>query len=345
MKTKKRFWLCKRRSGFYAWDTQTNKLTSLETANRREAEQLINARNVAVEQPGLNLALARAYLSGSDPQLGQRTWGDVMKEFSRRGQPQTQAHRRRQLASPMFDSLRNRRLVETTATDFLALLNPGRSFVHANLRCLHNLALGLGWLPWPVLHSKVWPKLRPKTKRGITREEHERILESEKNPERRSYYDLLWEVGAAQSDAASLQAANIEWEHQVLRYRRMKTGEWACLVIGPRLEALLKSLPAEGPLFPAIRQSTNGARSAEFCRRCRLAGVKGVCLHSYRYAWAERARACGYPERFAQSALGHNSRAVHQAYAKGVTPVCPSLDQYEMDLKSRLIPLAAAKAA
>ena len=43
-----------------------------------------------------------------------------------------------------------------------------------------------------------------------------------------------------------------------------------------------------------------------------------MTLHSYRYAWAERAKICGYPERFAQEALGHNSKAVHRAYAKRV---------------------------
>jgi integrase len=44
--------------------------------------------------------------------------------------------------------------------------------------------------------------------------------------------------------------------------------------------------------------------------------IKGITLHSYRYAWAEHARTCGYPERFAQEALGHNSNAVHRAYAR-----------------------------
>ena len=167
MKIKKRFWLCKRGEVFYAWDTRTNARSSLETRNRREAEQLINAKNTSAEQPGLNLALARAYLSGSDPKLAERTWNDVIDEFCRRGKAQTQAHRSRQLGRPLFDALRDRRIVETTANDFLALLNSGLAFVHANLRCLHNLALGLGWLPWPVLHAKVWPTLRPKSKRGI----------------------------------------------------------------------------------------------------------------------------------------------------------------------------------
>jgi integrase len=54
-----------------------------------------------------------------------------------------------------------------------------------------------------------------------------------------------------------------------------------------------------------------------------------VTLHSYRYAWAERAKVAGYPERFAQEALGHNSKAVHRAYAKRALMKIPSLEEYE----------------
>lgn len=54
-----------------------------------------------------------------------------------------------------------------------------------------------------------------------------------------------------------------------------------------------------------------------------------MSLHSYRYAWAERARVCGYPERFAQEALGHNSKAVHRAYARRAQVKVPSLEKYE----------------
>jgi integrase len=53
--------------------------------------------------------------------------------------------------------------------------------------------------------------------------------------------------------------------------------------------------------------------------------IKGVSLHSYRYTWAERAKQCGYPERFAQEALGHNSKAVHRAYARQAKVRLPSL--------------------
>ena len=48
-----------------------------------------------------------------------------------------------------------------------------------------------------------------------------------------------------------------------------------------------------------------------------------------RHAWAERAKTVGYPERFAQEALGHNSRAVHRAYAKRALMKIPSLEDYE----------------
>jgi hypothetical protein len=39
-----------------------------------------------------------------------------------------------------------------------------------------------------------------------------------------------------------------------------------------------------------------------------------------------------YPERFAQAALGHNSKAVHRAYAKKAMVVIPTLEDYERKL-------------
>jgi hypothetical protein len=44
---------------------------------------------------------------------------------------------------------------------------------------------------------------------------------------------------------------------------------------------------------------------------------------------AERAKTVGYPERYAQEALGHNSKAVHRAYAKRALMKLPSLEDYE----------------
>src|ERR1035441_2482154 len=42
---------------------------------------------------------------------------------------------------------------------------------------------------------------------------------------------------------------------------------------------------------------------------------------------------CGYPERFAQQALGHNSKAVHHAYSKRAEVTVPSLEEWEKQWK------------
>jgi hypothetical protein len=43
--------------------------------------------------------------------------------------------------------------------------------------------------------------------------------------------------------------------------------------------------------------------------------------------------------------LGHNSRAVHEAYASGAAPVLPALDEYESEFARKLIPLAKKTAS
>ena len=70
-------------------------------------------------------------------------------------------------------------------------------------------------------------------------------------------------------------------------------------------------------------------RATEFRQRCGGLGIKGITLHSYRYAWAERSANNGYPERYAQRVLGQNSKMVHRAYAKKAQGQLPSLEDYE----------------
>jgi hypothetical protein len=65
------------------------------------------------------------------------------------------------------------------------VLERGRVATNVFLRRVHNFALDMGWLPWPVLPKKQWPKVEYGAKRAITWEEHRRIVEREQNPERR----------------------------------------------------------------------------------------------------------------------------------------------------------------
>ena len=52
-----------------------------------------------------------------------------------------------------------------------------------------------------------------------------------------------------------------------------------------------------------------------------------------------RAKVAGYPECFAQLALGHNSQAVHRAYAKNAQVTLPPLEDYERSTAAAIVPL------
>ena len=110
---------------------------------------------------------------------------------------------------------------------------------------------------------------------------------------------------------------------------RKKTGAPVIVHLGGDALNLFKDLPAEGVLFPYLSGVRAGDRATEFGQRCCPLGIQGVTLHSYRYTWAERAKVAGCPERFAQAALGHNSKVVHRAYAKRALVKIPSLEEYE----------------
>ena len=80
----------------------------------------------------------------------------------------------------------------------------------------------MGWLPWPVLRKKQFPKVRFKPKRGIKEEEHRRIVAREKNPERRDYYELCWLLAGSQGDIAKLTDEDIDWDDWLICYDRRR---------------------------------------------------------------------------------------------------------------------------
>ena len=336
---KQRFYLYRRREVYYLQDSRPGKQQSLETTEKNEALRLLEIKRQSSADNAFNQIVLKTCLATQDPNLTKRRWQTVMEQIQTHGKDACQKRCARAMKSKTFDRLRHIKLVETNADDFLAILNRAKVSDAHHLKRLHNLALGLGWLSFPVLAPRLWPRLHTKPKRGITLAEHQAILQAEKNPERSLYYQLLWEIGAAQSDAANLTAEAIDWKTRTLTYFRMKTGERAQLAISKTLERILNQLPTNGPLFPHISQSRDNFRSAEFCRRLKTVGISGVSLHSNRYAWAERAKTCGYPERFARAALGHNSKAVHRAYAKNAEVLIPSLEEFQE--RAGVLPLIA----
>jgi integrase len=330
MKTK--YTMFRRGGVFYAQDSATGKQTSLRTKDETEAKSLLEARNAAQRQPVLNLHLARAYLTASDPAFVERTWQIVMEQMQSRGKDSSRERYASVFKSPSFNGLRNKKLLETTADDFFAVFKQNKVAINEFLKRLHNFALHLGWIALPVVAPYLWPKYEAKERRGITRDEQETILAREKKAEWKLFLELLWETGAAQGDAAAMTAEDIDWQSRTITYFRMKTGSRAQFTISKALEKVLGQLPTTGALFPNLSQFTANDRASRFRRRCHKAGVFGVTLHCYRYAWAERAKVVGMPERFAQAALGHNSKAIHRAYAKKAEIIVPSLEDYEKKL-------------
>jgi integrase len=333
---KQRFRLYKRKKGgrYYIHDDVTGKQDSLHTTDRATALRLFHSRGEAQQQPAVNLQIARAYMAASDPQIATRDWQLVMDEIVKLKKDQTQDRWQTAIKDKAFDSIRHLPILETRPEHFLRVLENGTVSTNVYLRRLHNFALDMTWLPWPVLVKKRWPAVEYQEKRAITLAEHLAIIAREKNPERKAYYKLIWYLGASQSDLAFLDAENVDWNNHVISYRRMKTGTIAIMRLDEDMVEILRDLPSEGPLFPYLRTVRAGDRATEFKQRCDGLGIKGVSLHSYRYAWAERAKTAGYPERFAQVNIGHNSRAVTRAYSRNAPVEMPALSEYERQQKA-----------
>jgi integrase len=314
-------------------DLSTHKQESLKTRDRDEAYRLVAAKNETEVAPAFSRQLARVYWKSGDPAAVKRTWQHVMDEIPKLKQAETRNRWLTAIKDKAFDSIRNMIVLETQAENFLKVLEDGSVSTNIYLRRIHNFALDMNWLPWPVLPKKRWPAVKFKEKRGITGEEHQSIVAREQNPERRAFYRLAWHLGASQSDIAFLEAENVDWQNNVISYARRKTGSVAIMRFDNDVAEILRDLPGTGPLFPHLRTVRSADRATEFHQRCAGLGIKGVSLHSYRYAWAERAKTAGYPERFAQEALGHNSKAVHRAYARKARVELPSLGEYERQQK------------
>jgi integrase len=247
---KRRFILYRRKRGgmFYLEDTETRKQESLGTKNRAEAVTLLNARNESVRQPQLNLQIAKVYLSGTDSGVATRTWQNALDAIVETKSGSTQDRWRRAAKDSALDFIRQRVIIETQAEQLFASLKAGTVSTNVHLRKLHNFCLSMNWLPWPLIPKRLWPEVRFRPRRAITFPEHQLILEREKNPERRDFYELCWHLGGSQSDIASLKAEDIDWNNRTIAYARQKTGSLAMIHFGSEIETVLHRLPV--PIRP-----------------------------------------------------------------------------------------------
>ena len=283
----------------------------------------------------MNLQIAQVYLQHSDPKLAARTWQNVMDQMVSLKFGPTRERYQMAVQDSALNLVRDRKLLETSSEHFLSVLSAGTVSTNVFLRRFHNFALGMHWLPWPVLPRLQWPAVCHKDKRAVTFNEQQRIIAREKNPEMNAYLRLLWHIGGSQTDVTILSRENIDWNSRTIAFDRKKTGVPVIIAFGDEAADILETLPQSGALFPRLARLHEKYRAKLFSKRLATVGIIGISLHSYRYSWAERAKCVGMPERFAQQALGHSSKALARAYSKKAKMVVPSLEEYE----SKIVPL------
>ncbi len=169
--------------------------------------------NEAGQQPAMNLSLARVYLRHSDPLVSTRTWQTVLEEIIRTKTGNNQTRWMVMAKSKWMDPIRHRLLIETQAEHLLHVLQCGKVSINVYLRRMHNFAIDMNWLPASVLPKRQWPAVKFKERRGVTLEEHQKIIAAEVNLERKAFYQLCWHLGGSQGDIASLTGEDVDWEN------------------------------------------------------------------------------------------------------------------------------------
>jgi hypothetical protein len=91
------------------------------------------------------------YLVASDPHIATRNWQYVMDEMVKLKTGETQHRWQTAIKDKAFDSIRHLTVLETRAEHFLHTLEIGKVSTNVYLRRIHNFALDMTWLPWPVI--------------------------------------------------------------------------------------------------------------------------------------------------------------------------------------------------
>ena len=256
----------------------------------------------------------------------QMTWDNLIQIFCANGKQTTKDRKLNEFKQKRWHDFKRMPVADTTGSDFLELIQKGGQMTQVYLAALQTLALDIGAIGHHILPKKHWPKIHKEQKRAITEAEHRMLVSNLRTWRWKLFLQILWETGAAQADAASFRIEKLEGN--VIEYHRQKTGQRAALRVSEELLTSLHSAAcgrSTGYFLPGIQKLESKDRAGIFRRACKRVGIEGVTLHSYRYAWAERAFEMGIPERLAMVALGHNSAAIHRAYAKNAKVVAPCL--------------------
>lgn len=110
----------------------------------------------------INLQIARAYLIVGDPAVATRTCQFVLEEIVKLKKGETERRWKVAIKDQALNSIRQLPLMEPRAENRLRAVKKGKVSTNIYLRRIHNFALGMKWLPVPVIPVKQW---RPFTTR------------------------------------------------------------------------------------------------------------------------------------------------------------------------------------
>jgi hypothetical protein len=99
----------------------------------------------------VNLQTARAYLPAGDPQIAVRNWQFAIEEMVKFKKGENQHRWQTAIRDRAFDLIRHLSVLERRPENFLRVLESGKVSTNVYLRRIHNFALDMTWLPWPVI--------------------------------------------------------------------------------------------------------------------------------------------------------------------------------------------------
>lgn len=77
-----------------------------------------------------------------------------MTEFVKVNLASNRTHTEHAIMDKGFDSIRDLQLLETRPEPFLRVLESDQVSSNDHLRRFHDFAVGMGWLPWPVMPKR-----------------------------------------------------------------------------------------------------------------------------------------------------------------------------------------------
>ena len=95
-------------------------------------------------------------------------------------------------------------------------------------------------------------------------------------------------------------------------------------------------------VFPESRSTKRQDTGIKVSEGCRPAGFTDISLHSYRYAWAQRAKSLRDANARSHGAPGPRSKAIHHAYSDKAEIVSLPLEFYEKQWKEKIIQFTKA---